>query len=156
VRTRTLILLALACGLLILVAGGIQLVRLAASSHDTVDVLELGERAALDGVRVTVVSARMVDGVVDVRVQFDADDGAVLDAEAGWAFLAGGRLRDVTPPAAADRPPCAGTAVPAGTSLECELAFVSPTIDGVISFSREDEQRQWRLDRSRPTTPRAG
>jgi hypothetical protein len=144
VKTRTLVLLALACGLLILVAGGAQLVRIALQ-RDSVEVLPAGQATSIGGIDATVLGAEATGEVTNVRVLLQARSSRVLDAGAGWALLAGGRLRSQVPPTALDAPSCAGRAVEIGQEATCVLGFSTAKAEGVVSLSRDDEQRQWEL-----------
>lgn len=145
-KTRNLVLLALGCGLLILLAGTVQLVRIALQRDDQVDVLDVGQVASIGGIDATVLAAQTDGTVADVRVLLQARSARVLDAGAGWALLAGGRLRaQVTPAAPGDLPACTGLAVAHGQQVTCVLGFASTTAEGVVSLSRDDQQRQWVL-----------
>jgi hypothetical protein len=143
VKTRTLVLLALGCGLLILLAGGAQLVRIALQRDDVVEVLSVGQAASIGGVDATVLGAEAAGEVTDVRVLLQARSSRVLDAGAGWALLAGGRLRAQVPPTPADVPACAGQTLEPGQATTCVLGFSTAKAEGVVSLSRDDEQRQW-------------
>ncbi|HAP76123.1 MAG TPA: hypothetical protein DCR14_08585, partial [Acidimicrobiaceae bacterium] len=78
-RTRTLLLLAVACGLVILVAGGIQLLRIAGQEETT--ALGIGDSGRAGEVTVTVLAFGERDGfaVVDVTVG-GVDDQGGLDS----------------------------------------------------------------------------
>jgi hypothetical protein len=152
VKTRTLVLLALACGLAILLAGGIQLVRLALARDDTVEVLAVGEAAQVGGAQATVLSFSSGTNTTTVHVSLRADEGQILDASAGWAMLAGGRLaHQVEPPAGNE--PCEGLTIAEGTSAECVLGFDAGDERATVSFSRDDQQQQWAL--TAPSAPDA-
>src|SRR5262245_65107148 len=86
--TRRLIITALVCGLAILIAGGIQLVRVADSRRNAFDPLDVGQQVQLTGVTARVVSFDRADGVVQVRVAMSvADDAApVPDVDGAWAL----------------------------------------------------------------------
>jgi hypothetical protein len=145
VKTRNLVVLALLCGLAILLAGGFQLLRLTAVQDDEVEVLALGTPVELDGVVATVREATVADGVTDVLVQLEARDASLLDAAVGWALLAGGTLLDPVEPIGDAAAPCTALEVPQGTTAQCLLAFEGVGRGGTVSYSRSDEQRQWSL-----------
>ena len=80
-KTRTLLLLSVATGLLILLAGGVFLFQLSSQS-DTVAVGALGEPAQLGDVTVTVVGAIEVDDVLAVEIEV----GGVEDGDGPQDF----------------------------------------------------------------------
>jgi hypothetical protein len=145
VKTRNLVVLALLCGMAILIAGGFQLLRLASSKDDQVTVLAPGTVVDMDGVGVTVREATLSDGVTDVLVQLDARDATLLDASVGWALLAKGQLLDPVEPVTGTAAPCDGIEVPQGTTMQCLLGFEGNGAGGTVSYSRSDQQQQWAL-----------
>ena len=79
-RTRTLLILAVTCGLIILVAGSLQLLRLADKSDGTPD-LRVGDTAQAADLTVTVLSAEETDGRMRVVVRTSGvDDPLGFDA----------------------------------------------------------------------------
>ena len=73
--TRKLIVVALLCGLAILVAGGIQLFRISDTSERTVELLSEGDHAVVGGVEVTVASSERDRSEIRVTVEM-ASGGA--------------------------------------------------------------------------------
>ena len=121
--TRRLILLALACGMAILVAGSIQLLRIS-RNEPTVEVGRIGTSATIDGVAVTLVGQPASDRVV-VRVAVKADRAALDDAAAPWAVRVGAERFSPVPQAFVDGPPGCTEVDPvsSGATAECQLAF---------------------------------
>jgi hypothetical protein len=79
-RTRTLLILAVACGLVILVAGSLQLLRLTDKSDATAD-LTVGDAAQAGDLTITVLSAEETDGRMRVVVRTSGvDDPVGFDA----------------------------------------------------------------------------
>jgi DNA-binding transcriptional regulator of glucitol operon len=72
-RTRTLLILAVACGLVILVAGSLQLLRFGDTS-DAIPDLRVGDTATAGDLTVTVVSAAEADGRMQVVVRTSGVD----------------------------------------------------------------------------------
>jgi hypothetical protein len=103
VSTRRLILLALACGLAILVAGSIQLVRIS-RNEPTVEVGRIGTSATIGGVAVTLVGQPESDRVV-VRLAVADDRDALDDAAAPWAVRGGAERFPPVQQGFADGPP---------------------------------------------------
>jgi hypothetical protein len=138
-RTRTLLLLAAACGLVILLAGGLKLLQVA-TDPDEVETLAWGTEAVIGDMNVAVDSIDTSTDVTLVEVRL----GGVVDADAiaGWRLWADG----ATPrrPLEDDERTTCDTADVPGTSLVgCTIAFESvDTVQGVI-YARIGEQRQW-------------
>ena len=135
-RTRTLLLLAVGVGLLILVAGTIQLLRVDDSS--SADDLTIGEEARAGDLEVTVLSADERDGsmVIAVRVG-GVDDPAGFD---DFALLGGAIVPAEEPHAAGE---CGAWTETAQT---CVLTFdTSDLPDGprVLRVRRGEDQRRW-------------
>ena len=150
--TRRLILLAMACGLAILVAGSIQLFRLSRTDNE-VTVLPEGTSSRVGEVEVTVESSRRADEqvLVDVRLAVDpAEEAPPVDVPAGdsWSLLAAGELlTPVAPTESGALAPCVGEMLPPpGTELHCTLAFAAGDGSKTIAYRRGDEQRQWALE----------
>jgi hypothetical protein len=121
VSTRRLILLALACGLAILVAGSIQLFRIS-RNEPTVEVGRIGTSATIDGVAVTLIGRPGSDRVV-VRVAVADDRAALDDVAAPWAVRVGAERFAPMQQGFADGPPgCAEVGpVASGATAECQL-----------------------------------
>ncbi len=148
--TRRLILTALVCGLAILVAGGVQLFRVAGT--DPVELPVLGESRTLGGVTVSVVAADLADDLNVITVELRAvDDTAVgADAATGWTMLQGtGRPTGPIGGPAADgssSTPSCSTIRLTTTSQRCTLGFAGGTGDRYVSYSRSDVLAQWAID----------
>lgn len=130
--TRRLILLALVCGLAILLAGGIKLFQVA-DEDLSVEVLALGQSARVGDMDVTVTRVERRGDATVVAVELggvEAPEGA-----AGWVMLGDGERHEPT-----------GTcgAVPAQGSTRCELAFADVDRVQAVAYARGGEQRQWR------------
>lgn len=141
-KTRTLLLLAVGCGLAILLAGGVQLLRVA-GQDDPARPLRVGESATIGDAHVTVDLAEAGgDGlVVTLRV------GGVDDPDAGDGFT----LVTDSPL----RPSYNGCRAFAETQRDCELRFDvggAKTQARVLVFSRLDKRVRWNLASS-STTP---
>lgn len=126
--TRKLILLALACGLAILVAGSVQLLRIQRGGSAT---LAVGDSTELATVTASVIdatsSAASISVVVRLRVA-DRATTALDDAQVGWSLLTGGLKQPATPVSsksgASGAPPsCAGLRIAAGETRDCVLSF---------------------------------
>ena len=137
-KTRTLLLLALACGLAIMVAGAVFLFQLS-TRDDVAAPIPLGEPVEVADMNVRVLGADEAGGALVVTVRIggvDDDDGA-----AGFRLIASGR--PVLPDEAAER--CGVTSV---TPRECTVSFDVSTADGtsrVLFYERGDEQARWVL-----------
>lgn len=146
-KTRNLILLALAAGLAILVAGGVFLVNVARNRDALTlsEALAVGEGTEVGG-RLVVVERVEVAGpstVVAVRIDPRGNGGGT--AEEGWALVAGGALRDPVGVPEADRDEaCAGLPVE-DAQVTCLLAFDSGETEGTLSYAYAGDQQQWRL-----------
>jgi hypothetical protein len=136
VRTRTLLLLAVACGLVILVAGVIQLLRIA-GQDEPAPAVPVGEPVRIGDLTVTVdgYAERDDRGVVELSL------GGVEDPEGTEDF------RLVVPGASLspDDDDCGGTTVATRT---CSLTFDLSRTEGssrVLIYRRGDEQARWVL-----------
>jgi hypothetical protein len=136
VRTRTLLLLAVACGLLILVAGVIQLLRIAGQDEPP-PAAQIGEPVRVGDLTVTVdgYSERGDRGVVALSL------GGVDDPEGTDDF------RLVVPGASLvpSGDECGGTTVATRT---CSLTFDLADAEGtsrVLLYRRGDDQARWVL-----------
>ena len=130
--TRKLILLALVCGLVILLAGGIKLVQVATDDAE-VTVLAVGDEARVGDMVVRVVAVSLTPTGTGVNVELSGV--AVDDAATGWIMLGDGERQEPTNRCA----PVTGDSV-----VQCGLMF--PAVERVqaIAYARGGEQRQWR------------
>lgn len=126
--TRKLILLALACGLAILVAGSIQLLRIQRGDSST---LAVGDSTEVATVTVSVLDAGASGDrvLVKVRLRIAATASSPLEnALVGWSLLTGGLKEpvlavDASAEATDSVPSCAGLRLVAGETRECWIAF---------------------------------
>ena len=136
--TRKLILWALVCGVLILVAGSAKLFQ---TSQQPVEVqlLELGDSVTLGDMTVSVTALRDIDD----RTLVDVTMVGVAEAQAmdGWKMLAAGEVSDPV-------------MLPVGAGTECTLTKLAETLTCTVAFPvsegtrtvayiRAGEQRQW-------------
>jgi hypothetical protein len=144
VKTRTLLLLALACGTAILLAGGVLLVQLAGRA-DVQDAVPIGATRTVGDMRVAVEASTEAAGRLDVVVRI----GGVEDADGadGFALIAAARPADrIAADGAGGVAPCGATAL---GQRRCRLSFDVAGADGdsrVLLYRRGDEQVRWRLD----------
>jgi hypothetical protein len=136
VRTRTLLLLAVACGLVILVAGVVQLLRIA-GQDEAPPAASLGEPVEVGDLTVTVDGFRERDGRGVVELEL----GGVDDPDGTNDFrlvVPGASLRAV-------EDECAGTTV---APRVCSLTFDLSETEGtsrVLLYRRGDERARWEL-----------
>ncbi|MEO6123552.1 MAG: hypothetical protein ABIR32_07550 [Ilumatobacteraceae bacterium] len=135
-KTRTLLLLAVASGLVILLAGSIKLFLIAdekAPAH-----LVLGETGKIGDMTVTVLSVDRSGSETYISVRLvgvDDPDGAT-----SWVLgVVGEQLRPLAPPTSVG-PACEATS--ADTETDCVLAFRTTAI-GVLTYGRADETIRW-------------
>lgn len=138
-RTRTLLLLAVGCGLAILLAGAVLLLQLSGQDEPAA-ALSVGATGRAGDAVVT------VDDVVDdgttttVTVTLSGVDDP--DGVDGFALIAGGRALVPT-----DAGTCDGFSVAART---CTLAFDTSAVDTgsrVLVLRRAEQQVRWSLTR---------
>jgi hypothetical protein len=141
VRTRTLLLLAVACGLVILVAGVVQLLRIAAEGDADADEFHrLGEPVDVGDLTVIVESYDERGDTASLSITL----GGVDDPDGADAF------RLVVPgeslaPSAAGAGACTATTV---APKRCELTFdVSDAAGGarILLYRRGDDVARWEL-----------
>ncbi|MFZ9676539.1 MAG: hypothetical protein ACO3GZ_07535 [Ilumatobacteraceae bacterium] len=139
-KTRTLLLLSVACGLMILLAGGVKLFQVATDRAD-VDVLSLGESAMVGDMDVTVVSVENTDSGVIAVVEMSGVSGAeVLE---GWSMLGDGELSEPSG-AVADGACDASSVVPAADEvIRCSLRFPAVDAEQYVAYQRGGELRRW-------------
>ena len=139
-KTRTLLLLSVGCGLLILLAGGIKLFQVASDRTD-VPVLALGDEALIGDMTVVVTAFESTPAGVEVSVEMSGVSGAaVLE---GWTMLGDGELSD--PSAAVAEGACDGsTLVPGnGETVRCVLRFPVVEAEQYVAYQRGGELRRW-------------
>ena len=145
-KTRTLLILAVTCGLAILIAGGLQLLRLA--NQDEPDPpRSLGDTAQLGDAVVQVQSVVVTDDAILVTVTLSGVDDP--DGVNGFTLIAPDEAISADPPSeatlASDLPLCAGFSL---EPVECVLQFPATDLKGtdrMLLFQRAAEQVRWRL-----------
>ncbi len=135
-KTRTLLLLSLGCGLAIMLAGAALLIQLS-GQDDAVPPLEIGESAEVGDMGVVVVAAREAGGelVVEIEIGGTRDDDPASD----FRLIASGRPLRV----AESSCPAAGP-----DTQRCDLRFDVSAADGssrLLFYERGDEQARWLL-----------
>jgi hypothetical protein len=136
-KTRTLLLLALGCGLAILLAGGALLVRLA-GQDDPEPPIALGVESTIGDLHVTVMSAAEDSETQQLSVQLELGGVDDPDGAAGFELIASGRP---IPPS--DASTCGSTTV---APSPCSLVFDVSSADGesrVLRYRRGDDQARW-------------
>ncbi len=139
-KTRTLLLLSVATALMILLAGGVFLVQLAAQD-EAVDVLEVGGAATVGDLDLTVLGVSEADGILSVEVEVGGVDDP--DGVASMRLVTGDRRLE--PVAAPAEGRCAGITVDV---VRCRIDFDVSAVDTssrVLVVRRGDEQVNWRL-----------
>lgn len=135
-RTRTLLLLAIACGLVILLAGGIQLLRVG-GQQQTAKLLAVGEAGKAGDVTIELVSSSIANTNLVAVVRIGGiDDPSGLD---GFTLVGPGK---VVPIATSD---CKGITI---DQVDCALTFATTGMQGSsrqLIFHRADEQLRWVL-----------
>lgn len=135
-RTRTLLLLAIGCGLVILLAGGIQLLRVG-GQEQSAKLLRGGEQGKAGDVSVTLVqsSAQGAELVAVVRIG-GVDDPQGFD---GFTLVGPGKVAPVSTSS------CGAITV---TATDCTLTFDTTAMQGTsrqLIFRRADDQLRWVL-----------
>jgi hypothetical protein len=137
VKTRTLLLLATACGLMIMIAGAVFLVQLS-TQDEALPPAVIGEPTQVGDMRVTVVGASEGGGLLTVEVELGGtEDDQPADE---FRLIASGRA------ARAVSSTCGATTTSAAQA--CELAFDVSGADGdgrVLFYARGEDQARWVL-----------
>lgn len=139
-KTRTLLLLALGCGIAIMLAGAVFLIQL--SGREEVEpAVPIGDTATVGDMTVAVERADERGGVIDVTVRI----GGVVDDDAtdGFRLIASGRATDPVPDAFDGR--CAATT---GSVQTCVVRFDVSGADGssrVLFYARGEDSERWVL-----------
>lgn len=145
VSTRRLIITALVCGMAILLAGGVFLVRIA-NNRVEITTNRIGDVVRVGDLRVTVVRVTEGADALRVGVEIDATDAtlaASVDAEERWTLVIGG-ARDRLEPTGGT--PCRGARIESGRTLTCDLAFAPADGPTYLSFELGEGGARWRLD----------
>jgi hypothetical protein len=146
VSTRKLIVAALVCGLLILVAGVIQLFRITDTKGRDVQILHEGQPATVGGVALNVTSSALTDQALAVTVRFSPATPATTVPVTSFTLLAGGKLEPPSNTARTAAPGCPASIPIDGEGLTCVLTFPPRGGTATLSFSRADQQQLWQLD----------
>ena len=137
--TRKLILSAIACALIIILAGGAKIFQMSRDTI-TVEVFSLGTERTLADMTVTVQSVSQNANATVAHVTMVGVDGA--DATEGWRLLAGGTvLSPIALPVGTLGVPCATTA--ADVVASCDMAFPASEGSVTIAYLRAGLQSQW-------------
>jgi hypothetical protein len=149
VSTRKLILTAVACGLAILIAGGIFLVRTLGNKDAlTVKNAVVGEMRSLGFVDATVLSWRRTNGQIQARVKVASrrTDDSPAKADIGWTMVVGVPLAPVAPAGlASGEMACSDTSYELATPAVCVLAYPETKGTPYLAYSSGDKQVQWVL-----------
>lgn len=140
-RTRTLLLLSLACGLAIMGAGAVFLFQLS-NSDELADPIALGEAAEVADMEVTVLDADESDGILRVTVRIGGVDDP--DGADGFRLIASGRPVPPEPVSGSDG--CGATSVEADACVVTFDTSVADTASRILFYERGDESVRWVLD----------
>ena len=136
--TRTLILTALLCGVLIIGAGGFKLYQTVRDGNEAT-LLSLGESVRLGEMTVRVDGVEVNSERTLVQVSLVGVEGA--SAQEGWKLLAGGEISEPVSLPAGSGTVCTATALT--TETVCTIAFPVSKGTRTIAYVRAGEQRQW-------------
>lgn len=149
VSTRKLILTAIACGLAILLSGGVFLVRTARHRDElTITNAAVGDTRMVSGVSAAVQSWRRDSDqiVATIHIEVPPSGQSISSADAPWTMLVGTKLTAVPPTGLrTDETACRGLAVPPGGKATCVLAFAGVAGSPFLAFAVNGAQEQWRL-----------
>lgn len=137
-KTRTLLLLAVGCGLIILVAGSIKIFLIADDS--TPSHLSIGQSAEIADMSVTVESVRRAGSQTMIEIDISGVDDPDGAATFFYGIGASKELRPVTPSTDSAAACAATTAAATGT---CVLAFDTDVSGGVLRYERGGEKARW-------------
>lgn len=138
-KTRTLLLLSVACGLIILVAGGVKLLQVA-TDRTEVPVLTLGDSSRIGDMIVRVESISAGATGTEARIVMSGVPGEL--AVDGWRLLGDGEV--VEPFSTVGSGVCdARTEVPEVGDVICLVRFPAVETVQAIAYTRAGEQRQW-------------
>ncbi len=141
-KTRTLLLLSVGVGLMILLAGGVLLLQLANESA-AVEPAAVGESVQVGDVDVTVLGVVAGDGAGERIFSVDVELGGVDDDLSGFSLATGDRRLQPLTTDAEGR--CTDITV---AEQRCNIEFDVSAADGsnrVLVLLRGDEQRNWVL-----------
>lgn len=139
-KTRTLLLLALACGVAIMAAGAVFLIQL--SNQQEADApVAVGDAVEVGDMRIVVDGSVEASGMLDVTITIGGVDDT--DGADGFRLIAAGRA--ARPQSAGVDEACGETAV---AEQRCVLRFDVSGADGdsrVLFYERGDERARWVL-----------
>jgi hypothetical protein len=139
-KTRTLLLLALACGVAIMAAGAVFLIQLSRQASAAPPV-PLGETTEVGDMRVVVEGSAEHDGVLEVTVMIGGVDDA--DGSDGFRVIASGHAAQ--PERSGSTGECGATT----TDVErCTVRFDVSEASGesrVLFYERGDDRARWVL-----------
>lgn len=139
-KTRTLLLLAVACGLVILVAGSIKVFLVADADPPT--FLGIGDTGRAGDMDVELVGVQFVDDQALATVSI----GGVDSTNAGAAFgllVDSVRLDSTAPRSESADEPCAVTVATA--QVTCVVAFDTGEDHGLLLYDRAGETVRWEI-----------
>lgn len=136
--TRKLILAALLCGMLIMLAGGIKLYQTVRNGNE-VPLLALGDSVVLGDMTVRVDGIRLTSQRTLIDVVLFGVDGA--DARDGWKLLSGGEITEPVSLPAGSGADC--TTTKRDVESMCTVAFPVSQGTRTVAYVRAGEQRQW-------------
>lgn len=140
VKTRTLLILAVVCGFVILLAGGIQLLRIASQDDSTAEEHAIGERVQVGDLTVVVDDYAEADDVATVTVTL----GGVADPDGSADF----RLVVTGESIAANSNADGGCGATTVAEQQCVLEFGVADAPGgsrFLLYRRGDERARWQL-----------
>lgn len=141
-RTRTLLILAVVCGLAILLAGGIFFALLA-GRDEVPDDLSIGAAARAGDLEATVVSATERDGLLRVTVELSGVDDP--EGLTNFRLIVGNDVLEPLTPAQAGDGACTGFTEAAQT---CDLVFGTAQVRNdirVLLLQRGEDRVRWGL-----------
>lgn len=158
-KTRTLLLLSVGCGLLILLAGGVKLLQVA-TDRTEVPVLGFGQAVQIGDMTVSVIGITTGnDGLMEDAEGTAAPDSAVgsetlveitMSGVAGapviedWRLLGDGKVFSASGAGDGSRWCTSATRVPDGNAVvQCTLRFAAVETVQAVAYTRAGEQRQW-------------
>lgn len=140
-KTRTLLLLSVGCGLLILLAGGVKLLQVA-TDRTEVPVLALGDTDLIGDMTVAVeaIEADAQGTLVEISMAGVPGDAVIED----WRLLGDGAVLEPSGASGEDRFCSSTTRVPEdGSTVRCTLRFAAVETVQAVAYTRAGEQRQW-------------
>ena len=136
-KTRTLLLLAVGCGLIILVAGGIKLFLIA--DDTSASNLTVGGSGKVNGMTVTLESVRRTATQTLLGVSLiGVDDRDGVGGRFTFGIVGAQHLKPTTPPPGEGQ---ACTTTSKETLTRCVLAFDTTVVPGVLIYERDDVLR---------------